>query len=65
MSIGSEAVKVLDTQPAPLKADGSAKDVALMSTFMEMMKTFVVGQVNPTYERYLLRKRVQQPGDEL
>ena len=63
MSIGSEAVKVLDTQPAPLNADGSAKDVTLMSTLMEMMETFVMGQVNPTYERYLLRKRVQQPGE--
>ena len=51
-------MKVPDMQPVP--TDGSADDV---STLMSMMDSFVMGQVNPTYERYLFRKRMQQPGE--
>ena len=63
MPVGSEAIKVLDRQPAALNADGSVKDVTLMSTLIEVLETFAMDHVNPTYERYLLRKRVQQPGE--
>ena len=57
-AIGQEAMEILDAQPVP--TDGSADDV---STLMSMMDTFVMGQVNPTYERYLFCKRMQQPGE--
>ena len=59
-AIGSEAMKVLDTQPVPL-----GRSVDDVSTLVSMMDTFVLGQVNPTYERYLFRKRTQHSGESI
>ena len=65
MTIGSDAMKVLDTQTVPLDADGNPASVDLVDTLIKMMDTFVMGKVNPTYERYLLRKRVQKLGESI
>lgn len=59
-AIGPDAMKVLDTQPVP--GEATADNVA---TLIAMMDTFVMGQVNPTYERYMLRKRMQQSGESI
>ena len=65
MAIGPDAMKVLDTQTVLLDADGNPASVDLADTLIKMMDTFVMGQVNPTYERYLLRKRVQNPVESI
>ncbi|MDY6787809.1 MAG: retroviral-like aspartic protease family protein, partial [candidate division WOR-3 bacterium] len=58
-------MKVLDTQPAPLNQDGEALDTNLVSTLIKMMDIYVTGQVNPTYERHLLRERRQRSGESI
>ena len=50
--------KVLDTPPAPPDEDTTANDITLMSTLIKSMEIFVMGQVNATYGRDLLRKGV-------
>ena len=62
-AIRPEAMNILETQPAPVDANGRQLSTDLMPTVITMMDTFVLGQVNPTYERYLFRQRRQQPGE--
>ena len=65
ISIGPDAVKVLDTQPTPLAPDGTERDRDHVNTLISMMDTYVLGQVNPTYERHLFRERKQCPGESI
>jgi len=64
IAIGPDAVNVLEAQPTPTDGDTElARDN--VDTLIKMMDKFVLGQVNPTFERHLLRQRVQKPGESI
>ena len=62
IAIGPDAVNVLEAQPTPTEGDNELSRNQV-DTLIKMMDKFVLGQVNPTFERHLLRQRIQKSGE--
>ena len=64
IAIGCDAVNVLEAQPTLIEGDTELSRNQI-DTPIKMMDKFVLGQVNPTFERHLLRQRTQKSGESI
>ena len=62
IAIGPDAVNVLEAQPTPTEGDNELS-WNQVDTLIKMMDKFVLGQVNPMFERHLLRQHIQKSGE--
>ena len=66
VALGSEARKFVMNQPVPQKGDGSGPmDVTGLSTLLKMVEIAVNGEINPTFEYYVLHARSQKEDESI